>query len=38
MTREDFLVWRSRLNEWARISALVDGARVVKMCFKISRR
>jgi hypothetical protein len=29
MTREDFVVrWRTRLNEWARIGALVDGARV----------
>src|SRR5437899_6286060 len=29
MTREDFSVrWRTRLSEWARIGALVDGARV----------
>src|SRR2546427_7397216 len=29
MTREDFVVrWRTRLSEWARIGALVDGARV----------
>ena len=29
MTREDFVVrWRTRLNEWARVGALVDGARV----------
>src|SRR5712692_10952274 len=29
MTREDFVVrWRSRLNEWARIGALVNGASV----------
>src|SRR2546425_2806833 len=29
MTREDFVVrWRTRLNECARIGALVDGARV----------
>ncbi len=29
MTREDFLTrWRTRLGEWARIGALVDGARV----------
>ena len=29
MTREDFLTrWRTRQSEWARIGALVDGARV----------
>jgi len=29
MTRDDFVVrWRTRQNEWARIGALVDGARV----------
>src|SRR6267154_4654446 len=29
MTREDFVVrWRTRLSEWARLGALVDGARV----------
>ena len=29
MTREDFLtLWRTRQSEWARIGALVDGARV----------
>src|SRR5436309_8589118 len=29
MTREDFVTrWRSRQSEWARIGALVDGARV----------
>src|SRR5437867_13176402 len=29
MTREDFLArWRTRQSEWARIGALVDGARV----------
>ena len=29
MTREDFVIrWRTRLSEWARIGALVDGARV----------
>ena len=29
MTREGFIVrWRTRLSEWARIGALVDGARV----------
>ncbi len=29
MTREDFVVrWRTRLSEWARIGALVQGARV----------
>lgn len=29
MTREDFVVrWRTRQSEWARIGALVDGARV----------
>jgi hypothetical protein len=29
MTREDFVTrWRTRQNEWARIGALVDGARV----------
>src|SRR5713226_3099472 len=29
MTREDFVTrWRSRQTEWARIGALVDGARV----------
>src|SRR5213080_4480846 len=29
MTREDFVArWRTRLTEWARIGALVDGARV----------
>ena len=29
MTREDFLIrWRTRQSEWARIGALVDGARV----------
>ncbi len=29
MTREEFLArWRTRLSEWARIGALVDGARV----------
>src|SRR5947208_7241555 len=29
MTREDFLIrWRARQSEWARIGALVDGARV----------
>src|SRR5213594_3515168 len=28
-TREDFVVrWRTRLSEWARMGALVDGARV----------
>ena len=29
MTREDFVIrWRTRQSEWARIGALVDGARV----------
>src|SRR3989442_8092199 len=29
MTREDFVTrWRTRQSEWARIGALVDGARV----------
>jgi len=29
MTREDFVIrWRTRLSEWARIGALVDGAKV----------
>src|SRR5439155_4981610 len=29
MTRDDFVArWRTRQNEWARIGALVDGARV----------
>src|SRR2546425_9202749 len=29
MTREDFVIrWRTRLSEWARIGALVDGGKV----------
>ena len=29
MTREDFVIrWRTRQSEWARIGALVDGAKV----------
>ena len=29
MTREDFVArWRTRQSKWARIGALVDGARV----------
>ena len=29
MTREDFVTrWRTRQSEWARVGALVDGARV----------
>lgn len=29
MTREEFVVrWRAHLSEWARVGALVDGARV----------
>src|SRR5712692_7125491 len=29
MTRDDFVTrWRTRLSQWARIGALVDGARV----------
>ncbi len=29
MNREEFVIrWRTRLSEWARIGALVDGARV----------
>ena len=33
MTREDFLArWRTRQSEWARIGALVDGARSLRRC------